>query len=349
MNNNKIKIGLLHAPPLIYQDIMNNNTGYEYTILKEFIKEHNINAELIYLKRKKGEIKTYNDYIDDVVKGKYDIIIGNITQNVERNEKINFSRFLFFDITSVFYEKPSSLSGNFYINIFYSIIQFLIIALLFGLLIAYIHNITSPSKLSFTDSFSRVMATLLGGTRSNLVEKKLSGSWVYIFTRIIIIFIAALFTLQLSAIITSERLADITKTLPFSKYDDLQNKHLLVFKNTSDSDTLKSLQNKYNLKITELDENYDPETISKYYEKFKKEYSIDGFFMSSEVFTYYNNSLYNKGSILFRKSVGGAAFNKKHTKLLEQFNETLFKLRKKNYIFENCQKYFKDPRNVCLQ
>ena len=188
MNNNKIKIGLLHAPPLIYQDIMNNNTGYEYTILKEFIKQHNINAELIYLKRKKGEIKTYNDYIDDVVKGKYDIIIGNITQNVERNEKINFSRPLFFDITSVFYEKPSSLSGNFYINIFYSIIQFLIIALLFGLLIAYIHNITSPTKLSFTDSFSRVMATLLGGTRSNLVEKNYPVHG-YIFLHVLLLFL----------------------------------------------------------------------------------------------------------------------------------------------------------------
>lgn len=354
----KIKIGLLEAVPFLYKDMTGNITGIEYDILQTFIKQHNLKTEITFISQEE-RTKSYNEYVQDVADGKFDILLGNVTQTHERSKIITYSHPLYFDILSIFYEPSGTnqaISNNYYYKMVLIVLQFIALILVLGFFLAFIHYYSSNFKTTFLASLWRVYAALLGEPGLGVHPTKFNenvnrGSLINLTFRALLILLSALFGIYLGAIITSERLGSILTNAPFSHLKDLNNKSVLVFKGSSDAATLKALESTYNIKIVEFDHgSYNGKDLSKYFEKNKHKLNLDGMIMASESFRYEDKGeKYKRGTLLFPKSITGAVFNNRNKPLIKKFNQTLHTLRESSSLIKLCKKYFKDVKDVCIQ
>ena len=357
----KFRILLLESAPFVYQDSTGNITGFEYDLIQSFIKQHKIDAEITFLTQDKIK-KTYNEYVQDLADGKYDMMSGNITQTFERSQKITYSHPTHFDILSIFYEPKSTgpqINDSYYVKILLIVLKFIAIILVLGFFLAFIHYYSSNFKTTFTASLWRVYAALLGEpglgvhpTKFN--EKVTRGSFVNLTFRALLILLSALFGIYLGAIVTSERLANVLTNAPFSELKDLNGKTILAYADGSDYDILNSYNKMYNFKIEPFAEDggtpYHGENISDYFQKNKEKLKLDGFIMASEAFRHYDTAgRYKRGTLLFPKSTIGIAFNNKNKIKIKQFNQIIHKLRGEGILIKLCKKYFKDVKDVCLQ
>ena len=356
IKNKKVKIGLLEAQPYIMKDSLNNTKGFEYDILKEFIKQHNIDAELIYMKGSE-QTKSYNEYIEDLADGKYDILIGNISQTYERTKIINYSQPLAVDVLSLFYKNTETTTSNQYIyKMFITILEIIGLILLVGFFISFIHYYSSNFKTTFKESLWRVWSALLGEPGLGVNPTKFNNnvakaSTLNLGVRALLILLSALFGIYLTSIVTSERLADISKNKPYQKLEQIIGKNILVIGDRFDEDLLRRYQKTYNFKIITIEEGdgNDYETLKNYYLQNKSKLKLDGFFMTSEVFYFFNkDNTIAKGDIILEKGLISAAFNKNRVSLMHKFNKTIGMLREKKYVHELCKNYFKNP-DVCVQ
>lgn len=356
ISNRKVKIGLLEAQPYIMKDSLNNIKGFEYEILQEFIKRYNIDAEFIYLKASEQK-KTYNEHIKDLADGKYDMLIGNISQTYERTKIIDYSQPISVDIMSIFHKNVTRTTSIKYVyKMIKTILQVLAVILIVGLFISFIHYSTSNFKITYKESLWRAWSALLGEpglgvnpTKFNNNVKTASTSNLAI--RASMVFLSALFGIYLTSLVTSERLADISKNKPFQKEEQLIGKNILVIGNRYDEDLLKRYQKIYDFKITTIDEiseNYY-DTLKNYYLENKEKLKLDGFFMTAEVFFYFNkDDAIEKGDLILEKGLISAAFNKKNRLLLHKFNKTIGYLREKKHMHYLCETYFKHD-DACIQ
>ena len=353
IKNKKVKIGLLEGQPYIMKDSLNNIEGFEYEIVREFIKHHNIDDETIYIKSG----KSWNEYIQDLADGEYDMLIGVISQSYERTKIVNFSQPLALDILSFFYKNDgSSISTSYAYRMFITILEIIVLILLIGFFIAFIHFYTSNFKTTFKESLWRVWSALLGEPGLGVNPTKFNdnvanASTANLGIRALLILLSALFGIYITSLVTSERLADISKNKPFEKIENLIGKNILVIGDRNDEDLLRRYQKLYDFKITVIKEGEgnDYETLKNYYLENKDKLKLDGFFETSEEFYYFNkDDTIVKGNIVLEKGLISAAFNKKNTNLLIKFNKTIGMLREKKYIHELCGKYFKN-QDVCIQ
>jgi len=352
IKNKQIVIGMVESPPYIYKDKLGNFTGFEYDILKEFVKEHKLNVDYKYIPIE-GRTESYNDFIDLLINGKYDMLIGNISRSYERSKKILYSQPTSIELLSFFYKKKHELSNAYYYNILITILKVLAVILFVGFLISFIHFKTSNFKITYKESLWRVWSALLGepglGVNPTKFNNNVSNASTSNLTiRGFTIFLSALFGIYLTSLVTSERLADLTKNKPFSKISDLSNKHILVNADSYDDDLIRRYKDTYNLKIStsssEVDNYYTTLT-----NKYLQDETIDAFFMTSEEFYYYDKTnIYRKGSLILERGVTSFVFNKKFILLSQKFNVTLSRLRKEKHLKELCSIYFKNP-DVCIQ
>ena len=356
IKNKKVKIGLLEAHPYIMKDSLNNTKGFEYDILLEFIKQHNIDAELIYMKGSEQK-KSYNEYIEDLADGKYDILIGNISQTYERTKIINYSQPLAVDVLSLFYKNTETTTTSKYVyKMFITILEIIGLILLVGFFIAFIHYYSSNFKTTFKESLWRVWSALLGEPGLGVNPSKLNNnvakaSTLNLGVRALLVLLSALFGIYMTSLVTSERLADISKNKPYQKLEQIIGTNILVIGDRFDEDLLRRYQKTYNFKITTIEEGdgNDYETLKNYYLQNKSKLKLDGFFMTSEVFFFFNkDNTIAKGDIILEKGLISAAFSKKNVSLMHKFNKTIGMLREKKYIHELCEKYFKN-KDVCIQ
>jgi hypothetical protein len=353
IKNKKVKIGLLEGQPYIMKDSLNNIEGFEYEIVREFIKHHNIDDETIYLK---GD-KSWNEYIQDLADGEYDMLIGVISQSYERTKIINFSQPLAVDILSIFYKKDNENTSTKYVyKMLITILEIIGLILIVGFFISFIHYYSSNFKTTFKESLWRVWSALLGEPGLGVNPTKFNdnvakASNLNLGVRALLILLSALFGIYITSLVTSERLADISKNKPFEKIEQLIGKNILVIGDRNDEDLLRRYQKLYDFKITTIEEGEgnDYETLKNYYLENKDKLKLDGFFETSEEFYYFNkDETIVKGDIVLEKGLISAAFNKKNINLLIKFNKTISMLREKKYIHELCGKYFKNE-DVCVQ
>ena len=353
IKNKKVKIGLLPTEPYIMKDSLNNIEGFEYEIVREFIKHHNIDDETIYIKSG----KSWNEYIQDLADGEYDMLIGVISQSYERTKIINFSQPLAVDILSIFYKKDNeNTSAKYVYKMLITILEIVGLILLVGFFIAFIHYYSSNFKTTFKESLWRVWSALLGEPGLGVNPTKFNdnvakASTLNLGVRALLILLSALFGIYITSLVTSERLADISKNRPFEKIENLIGKNILVIGERNDEYLLRRYQKLYDFKITVIKEGEgnDYETLKTYYLENKDKLKLDGFFETSEEFYYFNkDDTIVKGDIVLEKGLISAAFNKKNTNLLIKFNKTIGMLREKKYIHELCGKYFKN-QDVCIQ
>lgn len=357
ISKKKIKICLIESPPFIFKDPLGNKTGFEYDIIDFFVKENNLDVEYYYIDTA-NKTKSYNEYIEDLADGKYDILAGNFTQTSERDLLVNFSNPLFLDIVSIFYKSGSNTDfTNYYYKILIVIFQFIGIILILGIFLAFVHYKTSNFKTTFKESLWRVWSALLGEPGLGVNPTKFNdnvgkASTINLGLRALLVLLSALFGIYLGAIITSERVTEVIKTANFSSSKDLLNKKIMVLDGSSDMELLKEYVNSHKVKLISIQktEKSDYETLTEYYFKNKDTQKIDGLVQSGERFQSSDiDNIFTKGSLMFKKNIGAVAFNKNKKVLLDLFNKTILKLRDNNSIRELCEKYFKDPTNICLQ
>jgi ABC-type amino acid transport substrate-binding protein len=355
----KLKVVWMNTPPFNYVDKLGNNTGFEYEIFKEFVKDHNVDYELIMFHFPDTEAPSWNQVAQDISDGKYDIAIGQFTQNAERKlYPVLYSKPLFFDVTIFFYDKTKTdVSNNFGWRLAKVIFQFFILVLIMSLILAFIHKVSSNKNPTYLESLWRVSTSLLGAN-SHLdtydgigkeVSKRSKTNFLFLISRTLIIFLSVLLSLYLAAIITSERLANITTDLPFKKESDISGKNILVVAGTSDADTLKKYKSKYNFNIVERELSYSGAAVSKYFEENKEKENLDAIYFAVESMSSWNDTKYGKGELVLKKNVGGWLINPNKPDLLLKFNETYFKLRSKDIFKDLCKKYFKNKEILCVQ
>jgi len=239
---------------------------------------------------------------------------------------------------------------------FITILEIIVLILLIGFFIAFIHIYTSNFKTTFKESLWRVWSALLGEPGLGVNPTKFNdnvakASTLNLGVRALLILLSALFGIYITSLVTSERLADISKNRPFEKIENLIGKNILVIGERNDEYLLRRYQKLYDFKITVIKEGEgnDYETLKTYYLENKDKLKLDGFFETSEEFYYFNkDDTIVKGDIVLEKGLISAAFNKKNTNLLIKFNKTIGMLREKKYIHELCEKYFKNE-DVCIQ
>jgi hypothetical protein len=230
-----------------------------------------------------------------------------------------------------------------------------------SLILAFIHKVSSNKNPTYLESLWRVSTSLLGAN-SHLdtydgigkeVSKRSKTNFLFLISRTLIIFLSVLLSLYLAAIITSERLANITTDLPFSDESSLYGKNIIVLKDTSDAATLNKYKTKYNYNVIEF-ESVNPgatlhEEVIKYFIDNGEKENIDGVFIAVESVTDSDEKIIGRGDVVLEKSIGGWIISPTRTDLLLKLNKTQFRLRSKDVFKGLCKKYFKNPKLLCLQ
>ena len=360
-NSDKVKILMLNSKPFAYVDNLGNKQGFEYEILKEFLKEHNLDYEITLKNFPDTETTTWDQGALDVSNGKYDLVIGQYTQNYKRKMlPVLYSRAMYLDILGFFYIKSKNeVSDNFGWRVGKVIFQFFIIVLVMSLILAFVHKMSSSKKVTYLESLWRVFTALLGSSGhlesytmiGKEVSKKTKPNFIFLISRTLIIFLSVLLSLYLASIITSERLASITNDLPFRDESGLYGKNIVVLKDTSDAYTLNKYKTKYNYNVIEFEgegQTTTKQMIEYFVDNAEKE-NLDGLFTANESIGPTEEKILGRGEVLLEKSVGGWIINPSRSDLLLKLNETQFRLRSKDAIKDLCNKYFKNPKLVCLQ
>jgi ABC-type amino acid transport substrate-binding protein len=361
--SDKVKIIMLNSKPFSYIDEFGNYQGFEYEILKEFLKEHKLDYEITLKNFPDTEIISYDEGAQRVSDGKYDIVIGQYTQNYKRKMfPVLYSRPLYLDVMGIYYKKSNNeVSSNFAWRISKVVIQFFILVLILSLILAFVHKLSSNKKITYIESLWRVSTSLLGAnahldsqTRiGSEVSKKSHMNFIFLISRTLIIFLSVLLSLYLGAIITSERLANITTDLPFKNESSLYGKNIVVLKDTSDAATLNKYKTKFNYNVIEF-ESVDPgetlhEEVIKYFINNSEKENLDGVFIAVESLQSSDENILGRGEVVLEKSIGGWIINPNRTDLLLKLNKTQFRLRSKNGFKSLCDRYFKNPKLLCLQ
>jgi len=358
---NKLDVCLVESPPFVYKDSLGNFKGIEYDVFNSFVKKEKLNVNYIFLS---GGNISYNDVIDEVANGKYDIFLGNIGFNAERAQKVIYGQPISMDYNSfIYYDGDDKYRiGKLNIwNVLLFILKLLSAIFLISFIIAIFHYMSSPFKTTFKQSLWRVVSALFGepglGVEPNKfnsnINKMSSNSLIL---RALIIFLSSLIGIYLTASISAYEVAQNLKE-KYADKSDLDGKTILCLKGNIAETELIPYSKKYNFKILAVrDEkkeyaNSHDEIIGLFY-KYKDQ--ADGFYRPTETFLFYHNnneknSKFKVSKIFFEQVITGLVFNKKHLDMSLKYNHHLFHLRDINVMSKLCKTYFKRPDRLCIE
>ena len=356
LSTTPLKIGLIEAPPYIYKNTLGEITGYEYDIIKRVVSENNLTVEYDYIEEK-GRKYTYNELIDLLASGYYDVLIGNISQTYTRSKIIIYGTPVAMDI-GAFYYIPDKNKYT-YLNIVNSneimvtILKLFISVIIVSFILSVVHYSIVPSELSYKESLWRVSATLFGEP-GYVLNPKLnanisSSSSGGLVIRVIIIFIASLIGVFLTSYVTGSIVSSSLKSRPFNDMNDLYGKTIVVRGGQSEEVLLTHYKDLTGMKIVVVDEKGDT-TFNILDRAITSDKSIDAFFMSSSKKVHNDEyDIYEKGNVILEKGLTSFAFNRNHVKLSQMVNISISKMREQKFMKELCDKYFSIIQDVCIQ
>lgn len=357
--NNSINVCLVESPPFVYKDELGNFRGIEYDVFNSFAKEEKLNVNYTFLT---GSNIAYNDIIDEVANGKYDIFIGNIGQNATRAKKVIYGQPISMDFNSfIYYDGDSGYKiGNLNIlDTLIFILKLLIIILLVSFIISIFHYITSPFKTTFKESLWRVSSALFGEPGLGVEPEKFNANIGKmtsnsLILRTFVVFLSSIIGIYLTASISAHEVSKGLKK-KYSKKSDLHGKTILCLKGNIAETELIPYSKKYNFKIlavrddnTEYENSHD-EIIGLFY---KHKDKADGFYRPRETFLFHNDEKTNRfivSDIFFEQVVTGLVFNNKFLDLSAKYNQHLYHLRDINVMTKLCKTYFKKPDRMCIE
>jgi ABC-type amino acid transport substrate-binding protein len=351
-----LKIGLIESPPYIYKNTLGDITGYEYDIIKQVVSENNLTVEYDYIEEK-GRKYTYNQMIDLLSNGQYDILIGNISQTYDRSKVILYGTPVAMDIGSFYYipsrstENSNNMIGTTEIGT--TILKVIVAIVIVSSIISAIHYAIVPKQITYKESLWRVAATLFGEPGFILNPKLNEGihsvSNKGLIIRIIIIFTSTLVGVFLTSYITGSIVSTSLKTLPFSNKNDLNGKTVAVRGGQSEESLLKYYKDTLGMNLVIVDETGDS-TFKILSREIENNLSVDAFFMSSSKKLHKDEyNIYEKGNVVLEKGLISFAFNRNHVKLSQLVNISISNMREKKFIKELCDKYFSTIQDVCIQ
>jgi ABC-type amino acid transport substrate-binding protein len=352
-----INVCLVDAPPFVYKDELGNNKGIEYEVFNSFAKEAKLKVNYTFLN---SSGVSYNDVIDEVANGKYDVFMGNIGQTKERAQKVLYGQPMNMDYNSfIYYDANKGNIGN--INILDAlmfILKLIAIILMVSFIISIFHYATSPFKTSFKESLWRVASALFGEPGFGVEPNKFNGkidkmSANSLILRTFIVFLSSIIGIYVTASISAYEVSkNLTKK--YTKKSDLNGKTILCLKGNIAETELVPYSKEYNFKLlalrdedTEYDNDYDE--LKGLFLKNKDK--VDGIYQPTESFLYYENkdSAFKMSDIYFEQVVTGLVFNKKLVDLSMKYNQHLFHLRDINIMTKLCKRYFKRPEKMCIE
>jgi ABC-type amino acid transport substrate-binding protein len=351
-----LKIGLIESHPYIYKNTLGDITGYEYEIINKIVSENNLTVEYDYIEEE-GRKYTYNQLIDLLSNGQYDILIGNITQTYDRSKVILYGNPIAMDIGS-FYYIPSRSTENsrdmsITTEIGTTILKVIVAIIIVSAIISAIHYAVVPKQTTYKESLWRVAATLFGEPGFVLNPKLNEGidsvSNKGLIIRVIIIFTSTLVGVFLTSYITGSIVSTSLKTLPFSNKNDLNGKTIAVRGGQSEESLLKHYKDTLGMNLVIVDETGES-TFKLLSREIENNPSVDAFFMSSPEKIYEDQyNIYEKGSVLLEKGLTSFAFNRNHVKLSQLVNIGIANMREQKFMKELCHKYFHTIQDVCIQ
>lgn len=205
-----LKVGLYDSPPFVMMDVNGSYTGLIVDIWEKIANDMNI--DYVY-ETYNGSI---NGMVDELSQNKFDIILGSITINDTRMEKIDFSQpFYISDLSIASNLSKSSfwviISNIFSLTFLKYVLSLLIIIFIVGILIWIVEHKYNPDfdkkiSIGIYDAFyfaTVVMSTVGFGDKS---AKTKLGKLIVILWMLISLGITSVFIGNISSAITVDRL-----------------------------------------------------------------------------------------------------------------------------------------------
>lgn len=356
MTDKTIVVGLLgDNKPYMFKNASGMIDGLDYEIWKVIEKEQDLKCEYKYI-----ETPNYDDEIQKLADGKYDVLVGNISITHPRANEVLFTSLSYLDQNRMIYKHTDSDIYWRYLGSFASrgagpFAMIIFMGLVFGWFL-----MMNRKKGSFINVFYNTMISLLGEYQN--LGTKTRSTYVEFFISFLILIVSFYFTMFLQGATTTDIIRIESENDPFTHVSDLANKNILTIKGTSQSSFMKYYESKVKLDVTEIDYDDLPEDIkqtseegnivsggiAEYYLKNSNKY--DGIFVSEESFKQVENkypdlkiSHINMGYDEIAMAVG-----RDNIDLLRAINISLASMKDNKLLPNICEKFFKGDNTKCI-
>ena len=322
-------------PYAFYDKTQETYEGFAVDIMRKIFKDLKLKPKIKWVQEKDVN---FNQTVDDVASGKYDLAIGNFGMTADRSKKISFTHPVYLTDSSLIYRENESNPQNLIKNILKMWIKpffiIFILALTIGLVSYFLKGRYKTKKHKLRWHIWGTLAALLGEPGSVVDESDVTN-YFSLAIGLFILAIAFYMGSYLTAITTKAALRHTVDYDPFDPNTSygIKNKRILVNKGTQYIDQIKK-----NGGIPIL-----------------KERGVDGVEIltdNKKIDGYLNDTGYIIKETEYRPDfqvsyskwtesnigIGTTAFvlNKSKTELLRMFNRHILKLHKSRFIETQC-------------
>lgn len=341
-NKEKIKVLVpLGAPPLASKKVINGITTYDglmYDIWKQMkpLLEKKYDFEEYYVEQTIDF--EYDQQIQDIFEGKYDISISGYSVTPKRLKLVSFSNMVIAERNAILHYPRNNYWTSLYVLITDSFIKPFLFILLICIIIGWLLNKIQPNRWNNTllpkylylrKTIMVVISIIFG--QGGLLEGKTTHSIHAITILLMALFISTVYFLYLQAIIT-DKVININKNYNLN-VDNVGNDLYLVTKGNAIISRFEKIN--VNAKTIHKDEEDD----IKYYIKNKDKYG--GILMTSIKANYFNKKY--PELIVSDKTFGFLPIhfpiNKHYIHFIDDINEVIASLHYKNNILNTCRSY----------
>lgn len=349
-NNKPLRVALCgDNKPYLFKNKSGMYDGVDFDIWRHIQDKLDIPCKFIYLDK-----PNYDQEIQNLADGKYDVLIGNISINNSRNKLVHFTHLEYLDQNRLIYKHDDTTNYSKYLQAFLNRAIIPIIAIfVFAIIIGY--ALTINNKKNFLSNTWNILTAMLGNT-DRVSQKTNIGNLVEIFIAIVVLVISFFLALFLQGAVTTDIIRIESTSDPFYDLATLNNKRILCLKGTSQSSYLKNLQNKVSVDVVDYDytnfekrkndDEFDGNVVSSgiadHYLKNTDNFS--GFFVAEESFKAIQDMYpdLRQSNLNLGYDEIAIAVNKNNNDLLQSINLVLSEMKDKEILPSLCEKYFKD-------
>ena len=210
-HSDEVKVGVLVVKPYVYskdpkETDINKYEGIVADIWKEIAKknpEKKFNYTFIH------NNVDYENEVENIGKGKYDVLIGNLSVNEERSQFGDFTRTIFLNKLAIAYRTKLwdyvNMFKEMFVNVFIPTTVIIAITVILGVVFYYLNN----RKMKFKNAMWITITSILGepGILSmHPIEEK--GRFHTAWVVFIVLFIGFFFNVLLYSVTTSSYLSN---------------------------------------------------------------------------------------------------------------------------------------------
>jgi ABC-type amino acid transport substrate-binding protein len=339
--NEPVIVGLLgDNRPFLYKNEAGEYDGVDMEIWRYIARENGYDSQFVYINS-----PNYDQEVDNLANGKYDILLGNLSITYSRSKEIAFSSIQYLDRNRVVYKYNPRANYYRYIQAFlsrslmpFSIILFLTVVL--GFLLSRRRN--KAYSISMWETFTALLGD--SGPHSAKVNIK---SVLEVVIAVLILIISFYFTVYLQGATTTDIIRIESNYDKYNSLVALKDKSLIVLEGSSQKSHIDRLREEVNIaNVVYKDPRKGSDVVSSgiadMYLKNTDKYA--GFLVSEEAFA----SVEDKYPSLKMSSLDlgydeiAIGVNRNKSALLEGINVSLAKIKDNGLLSSICKKFFTD-------